>query len=245
MKWILRGVVAAAFAGLVAFAGYETYLLGWWRMNYPSLERFPIQGVDVSHHQGKIDWSKVATDQRISFAYLKATEGGDHKDRRFAENWQALKDTRIARGAYHFFTFCKSGKEQAQNLLSVMPVEAGMLPAAIDLEFGGNCNRRPTLTELAKELDDFVTLLRAADDRAPVFYVTPEFNDAYMKGNAGTFPDHVLWLRDIYGEPAQAVCASWTFWQYAGQGLVDGVTGPVDLNAYCGDPTSFAALVRP
>ena len=28
MKWILRGVVAAVFAGLVAFAGYETYLLG-------------------------------------------------------------------------------------------------------------------------------------------------------------------------------------------------------------------------
>ena len=58
------------------------------------------------------------------------------------------------------------------------------------------------MTELAKELDDFVTLLRASDDRAPVFYVTPEFNDAYMKGNESTYPDHALWLRNIYGEPS-------------------------------------------
>lgn len=245
MKWIAAVIAALAVAGLTAFGAYETYLWGWWRMNNPSLERFPLQGVDVSHHQGLIDWQRVEADPRVSFAYLKATEGGDHRDRQFAQNWASLKTTRIARGAYHFFTFCRPGREQAENLLSVMRVESGTLPVAIDLEFGGNCNRRPTVEELAAELDDFVSLLRERDDRAPVFYVTPEFFSAYMAGQEGAYPAHLLWLRNIYGEPAHDGCNGWTFWQYAGQGLIDGITGPVDLNAYCGDAQSFAALRKP
>ncbi len=214
-------------------------------MNYPSLAQYPVHGVDVSHHQGKIDWQKVAGDKRLSFAYLKATEGGDHKDRLFQDNWLALKDTRLARGAYHFFTFCKSGAEQAQNLLGSMPSETGTLPAAIDLEFGGNCNKRPTVEEMARELHDFVTLLRTRDDRAPLFYVTPEFFDAYMKGQEAKYPEHLIWRRNIYGEPKQDNCAQWSFWQYAAQGLVDGISGPVDLNSYCGDAVSFKALLGP
>ncbi len=87
-----------------------------------------------------------------------------------------------------------------------------------------------------------LTAARPRDDRAPVFYVTPEFFSAYMAGQEGAYPAHLLWLRNIYGEPAHDGCNGWTFWQYAGQGLIDGITGPVDLNAYCGDGQAFNAL---
>ncbi|MFO1035028.1 MAG: GH25 family lysozyme [Hyphomicrobiales bacterium] len=182
---------------------------------------------------------------RISFVYLKATEGGDHKDRLFQQNWAALKDTRLVRGAYHFFTFCRPGQDQASNLLDLLPAERGTLPVAIDLEFGGNCARRPAVEEMAAEVTAFVSALRQKDDRPPVFYVTQEFSDAYLAGHEGLYPDHALWLRDIYKQPQGQGCSGWTFWQYAAQGLVAGIKTPVDLNAYCSDAAAFQKLLRP
>ena len=44
------------------------------RLNYPSRERFPIWVIDVSHHQGAIDWAKVR-DAGVTFAFIKASEG--------------------------------------------------------------------------------------------------------------------------------------------------------------------------
>lgn len=43
-------------------------------------------GIDVSAHQDTVDWEAVAGD-KIEFAYIKATEGGDFVDDRFRENW--------------------------------------------------------------------------------------------------------------------------------------------------------------
>ncbi len=73
---------------------YWLFDQGFLRLNYPSHARFPIQGVDVSHHQGEIDWQKLKS-QNIEFAFIKATEGGDHVDRKFYENWSASKEAGI------------------------------------------------------------------------------------------------------------------------------------------------------
>jgi hypothetical protein len=67
----------AGFA-LLATATFAM-LGGWWT---PLAARY-VQGVDVSHHQGAIDWRTLAADD-IAFAYIKATEGTDHVDARFA-----------------------------------------------------------------------------------------------------------------------------------------------------------------
>jgi lysozyme len=60
-------------------AAYQAYEHGWVRFNYPSAERYPIGGVDVSHHRGAIDWAAVRA-QGMAFAYIKASEGGDFVD---------------------------------------------------------------------------------------------------------------------------------------------------------------------
>ena len=77
LVFILIALPLAAFAGWRAFRGWE-----------PDPDRYPVRGIDVSHHQGAIDWTAVAADD-VAFAYLKASEGGDHRDRRFAANWRA------------------------------------------------------------------------------------------------------------------------------------------------------------
>ncbi|MFH2043854.1 MAG: hypothetical protein ABIK92_01760 [Pseudomonadota bacterium] len=35
------------------------YFSGYWQFNNPKIDQYPIRGIDVSHHQGKIDWNKV------------------------------------------------------------------------------------------------------------------------------------------------------------------------------------------
>lgn len=237
---VLFAGAAIACAGIAAFALFEAGII---RFNYPSRDRFPIQGIDVSRHQGTIDWQAVAATKLVQFAYIKATEGGDFQDAAFAENWRKSKQAGIARGAYHFFTFCRPGKDQAQNFLATVPVEANTLPIAIDLEFGGNCGTRPSPKALIAELNDFLSEVRKTYPKTPIFYVTSEFYDRYIKLNLRQFPAHRLWLRNIFHEPSQQRCALWTLWQYAHRGRVEGIAGPVDLNVFCGDQAAFASLL--
>lgn len=67
MKAIAAVVVASVAAGGLFGAGLAR---GWWRMNHPDPSRFPVWGVDVSHHQGTVDWPVVARQPHIAFAYL-------------------------------------------------------------------------------------------------------------------------------------------------------------------------------
>lgn len=76
----------------------------WFPDHRPALRVGERYGVDVSNHQGVIEWERVSADG-ISFAYIKATEGGDHVDAQFYANWRAAATAGLDRGAYHFFTF--------------------------------------------------------------------------------------------------------------------------------------------
>ncbi|AJC78671.1 cell wall glycoside hydrolase protein [Rhizobium etli bv. phaseoli str. IE4803] len=238
----VRWAIGATVIMVVASAAYFAYEFGMLRFNNPSLSRYPIQGIDVSHHQGDIDWKTVAAQQNVRFAIMKATEGGDHRDTRFAENWQRAGDAGVVRGAYHFFTFCRPGKDQAQNVLATVPKMPGTLPIAVDLEFVGNCDKVPTLEEMVAEVNAFFAELRATFPEKPIFYVTQEFFDQYLKGNEARFPEHYLWLRSVFKEPTQEGCGRWSIWQFADNGTVNGIQGAVDLNALCPSETGFAHL---
>ena len=98
-----------------------------------SLDNYPVRGIDVSHHQGEIDWHKIKS-QNISFAYIKATEGGDFKDPQFKKNWDHALEAGLRVGAYHFFRPETDGVLQAENFISSVPEYKNMLPPAIDVE---------------------------------------------------------------------------------------------------------------
>ena len=137
MRRILRGVVGLVVLGLVG-AGVALYYF-----NYsPDRTIHPLRGIDVSHHQGVVDWGKVAKSD-VAFAILKATEGGDYVDETFARNLAGAEAAGLVVGAYRFFTFCRAGAEQAANFLKVVPRNRPMLPPAVDIEFVGNCAARP------------------------------------------------------------------------------------------------------
>src|SRR4051812_39677059 len=75
---------------------------------HPGVSRahtMPVQGIDISKYQGDIDWARVR-DDGIHFAYLKVSEGGDHVDDRFYDNWSKSAAAGVPRGAYHFMYWC-------------------------------------------------------------------------------------------------------------------------------------------
>ena len=82
----------------------------------PATITYPIQGFDVSHHQGQIDWKKISP-QQYQFVYLKATEGGDYQDDQFQQYWLHAHERGLRIGAYHFYRLCRDGAIQAQNFI--------------------------------------------------------------------------------------------------------------------------------
>jgi lysozyme len=205
--------------------------------NNPGRDDFPVQGIDVSNHQGRIDWEKVKSD-RVDFVYIKATEGGNFVDQSFNYNWSEARKREIRVGAYHFFTLCKSGEEQAMNFISIVPKAENSLPPAIDLEFIGNCSSRPDLIDFNSQIRIFYDIVKNHYNTQPVIYTTYDFNNRYDLSHYRKY----LWIRDIFMKPDENY--AWTFWQYSNRRHVNGIAGYVDGNVFFGDENSFNSLIK-
>lgn len=213
--------------------------LGYIRFNYPDKSAYPIRGIDISHHQDVIDWD-ILTRSDLDFVFIKATEGGDHKDTKFQKNWERAGDIGLVRGAYHFFTFCKPGLEQALNFIQSVPVEKNTLPPAIDLEFSGNCQARPSKQEILYEINVFSKLVEQRYGKTPIIYTTNDSYVAFLEGEDLGYP---IWIRGIYSEPMLRDGAKWDFWQYTHRGRLHGIDGFVDLNVYNGSDEEFKNFI--
>jgi lysozyme len=230
-----RRILIAAAALMVLGLAVGLGALAWYRTYRPDPSRYPVRGVDVSHHQGPIDWEALAADE-VAFAYVKASEGATWRDTMFERNWREARQAGLAVGAYHFFTLCRPGRVQAANFLAAAPRPPNALPPAVDLEFGGNCGARPDGPAMRRELDDFLTRVEARAGKRAVLYVTAEFVHEY-----GCFlPRRALWRRSIARHPKRP----WAVWQYHNRGEAAGVAGPVDLNVFAEGPEAFAHFAR-
>lgn len=218
-RWIVRTVMGAgalaAVAALLWFVVLPRYR--------PALQDAERYGIDVSHHQRRIDWERVAGAD-VAFAYLKATEGATHVDRQFSRNWEQADAVGIPRGAYHFFTLCRSGREQAANFLSTVAQDPDALPPAVDLELAGNCSARPDHDALHTELGDFLREVEGATGRQAVLYVGPRFDERYR---ISELLDRPLWRLSFLRRPDMDEVA---IWQVMGFARVPGIEGHVDLD---------------
>lgn len=195
---------------------------------------YAVHGIDVSKFQGDIDWQTLPR-SGINFAYIKATEGADHADDKFRENWRAAKRSGVLRGAYHFYYFCRTGAQQARWFIQNVPRDAGALPPALDMEWNHKsrtCRHRPSPAKVRQEMHSYLSIVTAHYGKRPIIYVTPDF---YHENKLWRIHGYAFWLRSVADHPsAKYRGANWQFWQYTGTGRVDGIASNVDINTYSG-----------
>jgi lysozyme len=198
----------------------------------------PVHGVDVSRWQGEIDWQRLRS-QGANFAYIKATDGGDHLDPMFRKNWRGAKEAGLKRGAYHFFYWCRTAGEQADWFIRNVPKVADALPPVIDVEYNGEskCQRRLSPARVQEKMQVFMDKLERHYGQRPIIYTAPDF---YRDNLRGAFEDYPFWLRAVAQHPSKVYPGrKWVFWQYSGSGLSHGVSGKIDLNVFHGSESDW------
>jgi len=242
---ISRARRALASVLVAALAGSLTPLLG----AIPASAQDYMLGIDVSHHQGPIDWNKVA-DSGHFFVFQKATEGATFTDSTYTSNRAGAEAASIPFGAYHF-AFAQGGSiaaaqadaiSEAHYFLAVAEPAPGDLIPVLDLE--KNPQGMPP-RRLIAWTQAWLDTVEVALGVKPLIYTNPNFwathlNDTVRFADQG-FP---LWIAHYTSDPAPRVPAGnwggrgWAFWQWTSCASIPGISGCVDENRYPGTDLS-------
>ena len=205
--------------------------------------RYPVHGIDVARFQSSVDWY-TARRNGVNFAFIKATEGGDLLDAEFKNHWRGAGQAGVARGAYHFYYFCTTPEVQAAWFIRNVP-RGNMLPPVLDMEwnpFSPTCATvRPPGQDVRDQMRRWLNIVTAHYGQKPIIYTTPRF---YRENELGKFDDYEFWLRSTAKRPSETFPGErWTFWQYSSTGIIPGIVGKVDLNAFTGSRAEWSQWV--
>ena len=198
-------------------------------------KEFAVHGIDLSRHNKAIDWRTVKK-AGVDFAFVKATEGKDDRDVRFAEYWRDTRRAGVPRSAYHFYYFCATPEAQAANYIRTVPKTDKALPPILDVEWNPkspSCKKRPSPSTVVNRLGRWLKIIERHYGQKPIIYTTVDFHAENLAN--GELPGYQYWLRSVKAEPKYIYGRRpWVFWQYTGTGKIPGIEGQVDINAYKG-----------
>lgn len=207
-KKILSIILVILFAGL-AFLYFKSAVT--------CAKKYPVKGIDVSHHQKDIDWQEVES-QGISFAYIKATEGSTFVDEKLEDNYIGSSATDIYYGFYHFLSFESSPEAQMQNFSETIADYDMKLIPVIDVEWYGDMKRNPPEKEIVlQQVKEMTALMENEYGCKPLIYTTQSFYKKYFEGES---LDNPLWIRNILFEPSQ----DFVIWQYTERFRIENAT---------------------
>jgi GH25 family lysozyme M1 (1,4-beta-N-acetylmuramidase) len=237
----VRVVAALAVAGVLAApAGAATY----------------ANGVDVSHYQGVVNWTEVAS-KAYRFTFAKATEGTTLVDATYPVNRAGAEGMGMRFGAYHFGRPAGSGPAavdasaiaQADFFVDTAQPQAGELPPVLDLEVTGGLGSAALQQWAQAWLDE----VKARTGVNGFIYASPDFWKNKL-GNTSSFAlgGFRLWVAHWTKNAAPLVPAAnwgglgWTFWQWTDCASVPGFLNCVDGDRYVGpDPGPIAITSYP
>lgn len=186
------------------------------------------EGIDVSHYQGTIDWDRVARTDKISYAYLKATEGATYFDDTYTYNLREARRVGLSVGSYHFYRPNVAPEVQLQNLTTyVRPEEQDLVPI-IDIEHRGNVSQQ----QFIDDLRTFITLVERYYGKKPLLYSYQNFYNRHLCGEFTAYH----WMIAKYQDerPALSDGKDYMMWQYTASGSIDGIKGNVDRSRIMG-----------
>ena len=237
--------MAFGFAALLSACGGGAGPIEAFDQSFPKPHDYPIHGIDVSKFQGDIDWNAVAN-SGVKFAWIKATEGGDHADDRFQANWTAAKEAGVPRGAYHFVYWCRPPLEEMAWFEQNAPVDADALPPVLDVEAtptSKTCHKRLTQEGAVADMRVMLQEMERHYGKRPIIYTTVDFYEAILAD--GAFTDYPIWVRSTKHHPSVRYGSRvWRFWQYQSDGSIPGIGGKVDRDAFAGTREQWEAFLR-
>ncbi|MEO8758579.1 MAG: GH25 family lysozyme [Devosia sp.] len=202
----------------------------------------PIQGMDVARYQGAIDYAKVYS-SGVHFVYMKATEGKDYVDPAFADNWRRARASGMAHGAYHFMTWCSTAAQQAAWFKKNVPADQDALPPVLDLEWNhdSSCKKKFPRADVLEKIHLMLKVMEQHTGKLPIIYTDMTFHHDILEGEHF---DNPFWLRSTAAEPPQRYGnRRWMMWQWTQTGVLNGVVGSVDRNAFYGDENDWTVFL--
>ncbi|MBO0691266.1 MAG: LysM peptidoglycan-binding domain-containing protein [Acidimicrobiaceae bacterium] len=203
-------------------------------------------GLDVSSHQGNVNWSVVKA-AGVNFAYVKATEGTYYTNPYFAQQYDGSYNQQIIRGAYHFANpSTSSGTSQADYFVSHgggWSPDGRTLPGTLDIEYnpyGPECYGL-SQSEMVNWIAAFLNEYHALTHVWAVIYSKSGWWST-CTGNTSAFSSNdPLWVAAYSSSPG-ILPAGWpyyTFWQYNDAGTLPG-----DPDVFNGSYTRLQVLAE-
>jgi lysozyme len=211
-------ILAIAGLGLLVApkaTGHDSWVKISSSPSYPSLgveipADYNLHGIDVSRHQGNIDWEAVSkmnhNEISVDFAFIKASEGRTVVDEFFKSNWKEAKSAGIMRGAYHFYRTHLTPEEQIDLFVRQIPkLEKGDLPPVLDIEIKGSCPP----AKLRKNIKTWLALAEKHYGVKPIIYTSYHFYHTYL--NTPEFKKYPLWLAHYQTPDLNQKTSIWHF----------------------------------
>ena len=193
-------------------------------------KNYKLFGTDVSRHQGKIDWDKLSKFRfdscKISFVFIKATEGQNWVDKEFKKNWKQAKAHNIYRGAYHFYRPKVHSEKQMKNFTSVVKLEKGDLPPVLDVEIESSLPK----SRYRQGVLNCLAIMEKTYGLKPIIYTNQKLYREYFKHSK--FKSYRFWISRLKSTPPRM--DEWHFWQFTYEAVIDGTNEYVDMNVFNG-----------
>ena len=192
-------------------------------------------GIDVSHHQGSIDWKKVA-DQGFEFAILRigyrgyGKEGKVNPDKKFSEYIKGAKDAGLDVGVYFFAQAVNEEEavEEANFVIKTLDGQKLDLPVVYDPESILDDEARTDDVSGEQFTKNTVAFTKTIKDAGyePMVYSNMLWEAFEL--DLKELPGIPIWYADY--EPLPQTPYDFTMWQYSNEGSVAGISGVVDLD---------------
>jgi lysozyme len=211
---------------------------------------YMADGVDVSAHQGNIDWTEARVG-RISFAYVKLTEGVGYVDRMADEHQVGARAAGIVTGVYHLARpDTNTGVEDARHFAAECNLRyaagPGNLPPCLDIEqsYAGGIAR----TTLIRWISAFLaTARRQTGRRQFMLYSSAAFLSGRLGGLGWLDHDCLVWVAHYGREPGRPGFrdSRTVMHQYTERGRIPGYTKDIDLDTCWVDLNTLTLGPRP
>ncbi len=236
--------LGAAIVGVTCWLLFCAIFAGQVSVTYTTPAGYTVHGIDVSRYQGTIDWellrNQASVDgEPLSFVFVKATEGCDLSDPRFAQNFSAARRYGILRGAYHFYRASTSAKRQAEHFIQHVKLESGDLPPVLDVEV------KPAgvgAEDFRQGILEWMVRVEQHYGVRPILYTYHSFRQQYM--NDSVFNLYPYWIAHYYVDSVRYQ-GPWAFWQHSDIGRLPGIKGNVDMNIFNGTYEELLKLTIP